>query len=254
MHRTLKGFAVAFALLAVAVVPATAEAAVKPKKTNVLYSHDEWTLSNMVNHGYGDPRKRSAFLPGRGSGKGGDFSFSGLSDFYQGLGMVCQVGGLGLTLASFASAAVGNVPGIAVGAACLGQQLLGLGMPPPPPITIRLPDKNQVIYVPMPEQPAPHEHFFHHRPHDGEPEKSKPVPQDVPTAKAPDAAKKAAQVPETRKLPKQKTQEVPPAETPSQVLKGRPQEEASFGGSRLTQFSPVGLTVIPTSKFNPSKR
>lgn len=254
MHRTLIWVIAAFVLTAN--VSTSAEAAGKARKTEISYTHDDWNLQNMVSTPYAGSRKKAAFLPGPGTGKAGDFSVNGLGDLYQVIGMACQVGGLGLTVASLASTAVGNVPGTIVGGLCLAQQLIGLGMPPPPPTVVRLPDRHQVIVIPMPQQevPGPHEYF---RPAPQGPPEEKHVPpaEEIPTAKAPGDGKSAA-VPPVQKAPVAKTKQDPPAEQPKVRIPAGPQQDAGAGGSRLPQFSAPRLNSadVVTTLLSPLNR
>ncbi|MBL8158521.1 hypothetical protein JNK62_03235 [bacterium] len=254
MHRTLKWFATAFMLAAV--VSTAAEAAGKVRKTEISYTHDDWNLQSMVSSPYAGSRKKAAFLPGPGTGKAGNLSVNGLGDLYQVIGMACQVGGLGLTVASLASAAVGNVPGTVVGGLCLAQQLLGLGMPPPPPTVVRLPDRHQVIVIPMPQQetPGPHE-YFRPAPQGPPAEKSVPVPEGIPTAKAPGDGK-SAEVPPIQKAPVAKTKQEAPKEAPKVRIPDGPQQDAEAAPSRVSQFGAPRLNSadVVTTLLSPLNR
>lgn len=253
MHRTLIWVVAAFVLVAVA--PPGAEAGGKPRKTDISYTHDDWTLQGVVSSPYRGSKK-AAFLPGSGTGKAGDFNFNGFGDLYQVLGTACQVGGLGLTVASLASAAVGNLPGTVVGGLCLAQQLLGLGMPPPPPTVVRLPDRHQVIVIPMPQQetPGPHE-YFRPAPQGPPAEKSVPVPEGIPTAKAPGDGK-SAEVPPIQKAPVAKTKQEAPKEAPKVRIPDGPQQDAEAAPSRVSQFGAPRLNSadVVTTLLSPLNR
>jgi len=221
---TLIFTAIAFALCAGALTPETAWA----KKTRVARVADcEWNMQNVVSQcgDYGN-KQNAVFVPGGMSGSQG---FSGFGDLYQLMGRVCQIGGLGLTIATVAgsagiamgSAATGNLPGVIVGGVCLAQQLLGLGMPPPPPTTVRLPNRHQTIFVPMPEQPAPYEYFLRQESPSHEPQ----AREDVPVAKnesAPAARDPAISVP--KPVPAQVPEKVSPkkGKGPEEVAKVLP--------------------------------
>jgi hypothetical protein len=254
MHRTLIWVVAAFVLVTVA--PPSAEAGGKPRKTEVSYTHDDWTLQGVVSSPYRGSKK-AAFLPGPGTGKAGDINFGGFGDLYQVIGMACQVGGLGLTVASLASTAVGNLPGTVVGGLCLAQQLLGLGMPPPPPTVVRLPDRHQVIVIPMPQQetPGPHEYF---RPAlQGPPEEKRAPPtEEIPTAKAPGDGKSAA-VPPIQKAPVAKqTKQDAPKEVPKVRIPAGPQQDAEAASARVSQYSVPQMATagITTTLLNPRNR
>lgn len=130
-----------------------------------------------------------------------------MRSFYEGLGMLCNLGGgamtavsaaaaIGIGGAALASVAAGPV-GWGVGGLCLLQQLVGLGLPPPRPIYAKGRDQNVVINIDM-NDPKVLE-FFKKNPgvlqklqQQAPTQPAPPKGADVPVAKAPENPEKKA--------------------------------------------------------------
>jgi hypothetical protein len=174
---------------------APAEAWAKPKR--VAYTHDDWNLTGVVSGAYGGHKKPS-YLPGGSIAPGGDFSFNGdLGGLYQLLTAGCQIGGTALSIGAMAGSAVLSVSGPVgwgIGGACLLQQIVGLGMPPPKPIVVKGKTQNVQVNIDL-NDPRVQAEFRKMYPQLFRKEQEVPSPEqkpkgpasgtDVPTAQAP---------------------------------------------------------------------
>lgn len=180
MKSTLTLFTAVFALLAGLFSPETAWAG---KKRNQRPSCDQF--SGIQCAGFPGVYRHTNY---RSSGKykpGNE-----LVELFQLLNVACQGGGLALTVATFTGAAAAGPLGWGVGGACLVQQLVAMGMPPPKPIYVNGPDKKVVINIDL-NDPKVRE-FFQKNPQLFEKlPKSTVEPgkgADVPMVSAPDAS------------------------------------------------------------------
>lgn len=219
MRSTLTLLAAAFALFMGMLAPETVWA---KKKQTIAYSHDDWNVGSMVSGAYGDSKTKPAYLPGGHSGSGsGD-----ITEVFAALGMLCKMGGAGLTVASFiggsAAAFAAGPAGWGVGGVCLIQQFVGLGMPPPKPIIVNGPSKSVVINIDM-NDPKVQEFFNKH------PEALQKLQQGI--QKPPQVPSKGADVPvaQAPEVPQKKTAEAPPTQSvPPAAQTGQvPQKKAA---------------------------
>lgn len=208
---------------------------------------------------------------------GKPMSDADMRSFYEGLGMLCNVGGGVMTVAStaaalgiggtlIASATAGPI-GLGVGSLCILQQLIGLGMPPPKPLIVKGPTKNVVVNIDM-NDPKVREFFNKH------PEAlrqlqqapAQPVPPkgaDVPVAQAPEVPqKKTAEAPAPKtastqapEVPQKKTADIPaqkqkpsvPAQVPESAPAAQKPPTPRVPKDPLAQQeaqAPVGYKVI----------
>lgn len=221
MHKSTLTFSLgAFVLIAGGVALPETAWAYKPKKHwKHVVAYNPSDITHRVTESYGSNVIRWKGRPKQTSFQGsysfGDGTF--FAEMANGLGVLCNVGGLVTTVASVATsaAAVGTGPiGWGVGGVCLASQIFGLGAPPPKPtiVTFKSPDIRQTIYVDGPPPDNDSARHFMHTPI--QPDEKKPVPkpsEEIPMSEAsPPATKPAAAPPKAAPTAKPQVPMVPP--------------------------------------------